>query len=164
MGSGFGAQGFLHLGNHLIDGKTGRLHARRELLERRQKLGHDGLPGVHQVDTVNHPVPVGVGGDVRPLERVRAQVKHLGKAQKDERFRPYLNGTRHALLCKDEFPVVVSHGHQVAVVGKIYKARPGAFFFFAGKVRQTVVAVDMHLELFVANLVALFEFSNDQKT
>jgi hypothetical protein len=61
-----------HLLHHLIYTEAGRLHARRELLESFQELFDEKLGSIGSVDAVNHPIKIGVGGDVRPFERVCA--------------------------------------------------------------------------------------------
>ena len=65
-------QSLFHLGQHLIDAEASWLHARREFHEGVQKLPDDVLRGISQVCVIKHPIPIGVGGDIRPFERVSA--------------------------------------------------------------------------------------------
>ena len=50
---------------------------------------------------------------------------------------------------------------QVAVVGEVKEASPGAVFHLAHQVGEQVEAVDVHLERLVPGFVALLQFLDD---
>src|SRR6516164_1861234 len=73
---------------YLINGEARCLLARGEILERRQEPAHDMLRRHKKENMVEHPIPVGVRGDVCKFERVCAQIGDLRNSQFHERLRP----------------------------------------------------------------------------
>src|SRR5262249_2472660 len=63
-----------------------------------------------------------------------------------------------ALFHEDNFEVVIPHGRQIAVVGKVNKPWTRAFLFPAAEKWQQVVSVQMHFERFVTRAITLLEF------
>ena len=104
---------------------------------------------------VEEPIPVRVGGDVRPLERIRAQVEELRDAQHHERLGPELQRSLGALLHEHDLPVVEPQSEHVAVVGEVDEALARALLVLSGQIRQEVEAVDVDLERLAARVVAL---------
>ena len=121
----------------------------------------DGRRGEDEVGVVEHPVVVGVRGDVGALERVGAQVEELRHAQRDERLGPDLQRPLHPLLHEDDLPVVEPQREHVAVVGEVDEPLPRALVDLAGQVRQQVVAVDVDLEGRVADSCARLQLLDD---
>lgn len=78
--------------HHLIDGEARRLLAWWVLNKCVQEIANELLRRQEQVNVINYPVPVGVRGDVRPLEGVCAQVEELRKPQGHQRFLPDSKG------------------------------------------------------------------------
>src|SRR5262249_26028091 len=73
---------------HFVEAEAADLLARREFLERSQELPDVLLRRHEQEGSVDSPVSVVHADDVSLLERVRAQVEDLGKAQHDEWLLP----------------------------------------------------------------------------
>ncbi len=143
----------------LVDGETGRLLPRRELLKRCQELTDIGL-GRHQKECpIQPPVPVRVRRDGRPLIRIRAQIEEPRNPCLYIRLTPDQHGARRPLLGEDNFPVVVAQRRQITVVRKIEEFLTGALFRLAGQIGQKVVSVQMHLEILVPALWPFFSFS-----
>src|SRR6266436_383929 len=95
---------------YLINGEARRLLPWWVVLERRQEPAHHLLCRHQQVGVIEDPVPVGVRGDIRKLERIRPQIVHLWNPQRYERLRPDLHGALQPLLRKDQLPIVIPHG------------------------------------------------------
>ena len=110
---------------------------------------------------IHHPVPVGIGSDVRPFERIGAEVEQLGNAQRDEGIGPDRQCASDALLHEHYLPVVIPQADQVAIVGEVEESRPRSLLLLPRQIGQEVVAVDVHLEGLIAVPVALLEFLND---
>ena len=110
---------------------------------------------------VEHPVPVGVGGDVGPLVGIGEQVEDLGHPQLHEGLGPDLASSLLALLLEHKLPVVVAQAHQVAVVGEVEELLAGALVRLARPVVEHVVAIEMDAERFVPHLVSREQFLLD---
>ena len=79
------------------------------------------------------PVPEGVGGDVRSLERILHEVEDLLQAQRGERLGPDAHRAVRALLGEDVLVVALPHADEQAVV-------VGVEEIVAGALRAVVVA------------------------
>src|SRR5262249_56550785 len=101
-----------------VEAEAADLLAWREFLERSQELRDVLLRRHEQEGSVDSPVPVVHADDVSLLERVRAQVEDLGKAQHDEwllpNFEPF-----NALLGEDDLPLVVAKPDERTVVAEV---------------------------------------------
>ena len=65
------------------------------------------------------PIPIRVRRYVCPLIRVHLQIVEFEDPHMDIRLAPDLQCTLHALLGKDDLPVVVAQGREVAVIREI---------------------------------------------
>ena len=77
-----------HLRQHRVQVERSRFLTRRELHEALDLLRHHRLHRVHLRDVIDHPVPVGIGVEVGPLEGVATQVENMRHSKLDQRFRP----------------------------------------------------------------------------
>ena len=77
----------------------------------------------------------------------------MGIRSHDKRLRPHLHAFG-PLLGENEFPAVVPHGHEVPVIAEVDEFLPGPLLGFTLQGGQKIVAVQMHLEILRAGLVA----------
>src|ERR1700722_425976 len=102
-------------------------HDRRRHEARRERTRRKLLEGLHELadlfhraidltDMVEVPVPVSVGRDVGPLERVLEQIVDLLQPELGEGFGPDLHRAGRALLGIDIFVVALAQGHEQPVV------------------------------------------------
>ena len=101
---------------------------------------------------------IGVGGDVGPFVRIGPQVEYLRHPQGDEGLGPDAHGSSDSLLHEDDLPVVVAQSGQLLVVVDVDERFAGALLRLSGKVRQEVVAVEMHFVGCAPGLIALESF------
>ena len=146
---------------HAVDGEaSGQLHW-RILLEGGHKLPKLFLQRIDQEDVIQGPVPIGVGGDGRALERIKPQVDHEREAQVAEIALPDVQGAGRILHHEVQLVVAVAHGQQIEVVGEVPQYLPPALVFLAGQVGKLVVAVQVVLEGPSRGAVAFLEFVGD---
>ena len=94
------------LAHHRIEVERRGLLPRRKLLELLDLISHDLLHQIHLRHVIDHPVVVRVRIEVRPLERIAAEVHDGRHAQFHERLLPLPHGVR-ALL--GEVELVIAH-------------------------------------------------------
>ena len=135
----------LHLLHHLIQAEACRLLTRRVVLEGRKELPNISLRRHQQECTVQQPVVVCVRRDGRPLVGIATQVLDQRHAQRHKRFHPYSESARRFLLHKDHFPVVITQGRQVPIVGEVENLLAWPFLDLASQQWQHVVAIEMDL-------------------
>src|SRR5258705_1154026 len=136
--------GLLKFCQHLIQREAAGLLPGRELLIRGQVLAYEGLRRDEQKHPLGVPSVIVASQMVGVLERIGAEVEHLGRAQRDEWISPDLEAFG-PLLQEHDLPPVIAQGGEIAIVGPIKElfalARPGA-----GQQIALVVAVEMDLE------------------
>src|SRR4029079_3720408 len=93
-----------------------RLLPRWEVLERTDELRHQSLHRHDEECVAEHPVVIGVRGDLGALIWVHPQIEHGGRAQTGERIAPDCRCPFGPLLAENEFPVISPYRHQLTVV------------------------------------------------
>src|SRR5882757_2027186 len=110
----------LHLFDDLVDAEARWPLTWRILLERCQEVANDRLGREDDERAVGHePVPVGIRRDIRALVRIRPQVKKFRQPQLGKRLGPDLHGAPLALLLEHDFPVLVTHVDDIAIVVEV---------------------------------------------
>src|SRR5215813_5676282 len=125
-----------------------------------RSYGYDSLHPVDHIGVGYHPVPVGVGILVRPLEWTASEIEDLRSAQLHERFEPAHQLFR-ALFHEHHLPVAHAQRQDLAVVADIEEELSGALPGLANKVREQVVAIDVDLVGLIAGRVALQQLRAD---
>jgi hypothetical protein len=103
--------------------KAGGLLALRILREGRQEFADVGLRRDQQVDVIDQPIVVGVRGDVRALEGVRAEIEQLWHAKGDERLGPDPGRAGLSLFQEYQLPIVVPQRDELPVVVAVNESR-----------------------------------------
>ena len=129
----------------LVEAEAAGLLARREFLERGEKLTHVLLRRHEHEGVVHAPPSVVDAFVVGALERIGAQVEELRKTQGHERVLPDIQAVR-ALFREDDLPLVVAQADQRAVVVEVEELLARARRL-AGERIGDVVAVEWTLKV-----------------
>src|SRR6185436_17368817 len=135
-----------------VQAEATRLLAGRKLLERGEELANDVLGGDTDEGVVEPPIVVRVRRHVRPFEWVGQEIEKFWKPQGRGRLTPDLQRSRDALFLEDELPVVVAQADQLGVVVEVEELLARTLLRLAGQERQQILAVEMDLEVRIADL------------
>ena len=101
------------------------------------------------------------GNEVVSLVRIGPQVEQVRESQIPEFPLPQFHSARLVLHLEVYFPVAVTQGQQVPVIGEVEEFDTRACLLLASEVGQEVVAVEVHREGLSRGLVPLEEFLLD---
>src|SRR5437868_5986707 len=145
----FVARAFSQSLQHIVQGETADLLARREFPESGQELRDVLLRRNHYEQMLRPPARIIHALVVGGLERIGAQVEELWEAQCHERLLPHVKALR-TLFGEDDLVLQIAQRDEGAVIVEIKEllARAGRF---ASQRVGNVVAVEMNLKALVAD-------------
>src|SRR5262245_7604729 len=145
--------GRCHLVHDFFEIEAGRLLPGWELLEGGYPLRHHCLRWHHGEHPVRHPFAI-KDAVIATFKGICAKVVEVRKSQIREFLLPHCEPFS-VLFFKNNFPVLDTNRHQVAVVAPIKKSLARRFFGLALEERDEVVPIEVYLEGSTSHFVSL---------